>query len=171
MWELDHKEGWMPKNLRFWTVVLGKTLESPLHIRRSNQSILKEINSEYSLKGLVMKLKLQYFGHPLPSIFLSFRVFSNDSVLLIRWPKYWNCSFSIGPSNEYSGLISFRINWLDLLAVQGTLKSLFQHQFESSNSWESSLLYGPTLTSIHDHWKNHSFDYVDLCWQSDVSAF
>ena len=63
----------------------------------------------------------------LPSIFPSIRVFSNDSVLHIRWPKYWSCSFSISPSNEYSGLISFRMDWLDLLAVQGTLKSLIQH--------------------------------------------
>ena len=62
----------------------------------------------------------------LPSIFPSLRVFSNESVLHIRWPKYWSCSFSISPSNEYSGLISFRIDWLDLLAVQGTLKSLLQ---------------------------------------------
>ena len=63
----------------------------------------------------------------LPSIFPSIRVFSNESVLCIRWPKYWSFSFSISPSNEYSGLISFRMNWLDLLAVQGTLKSLLQH--------------------------------------------
>ena len=69
--------------------------------------------------------------HPLfllPSIFPSIRVFSNESVLCIRWPKYWSFSFSINPSNEYSGLISFRMDWLDLLAVQGTLKSLLQHQ-------------------------------------------
>ena len=63
----------------------------------------------------------------LSSIFPSFRVFSNESALPIRWPKYWSFSFSISPSNEYSGLISFRIDWLDLLAVQGTLKSLLQH--------------------------------------------
>ena len=63
----------------------------------------------------------------LPSIIPSIRVFSNESVLLIRWPKYWTFSFSISPSNEYSGLISFRINWFDLLSVQGTLKSLLQH--------------------------------------------
>ena len=62
-----------------------------------------------------------------PSIFLSIRVFSNESVLRIRWPKYWSFSFSISPSNEYSGLVSFRMDWLDLLAVQGTLKSLLQH--------------------------------------------
>ena len=77
----------------------------------------------------------------LPSIFPSIRVFSNESVLPIRWPKYWSFSFSISLSNEYSGLISFRMDWLDLLAVQGTLKSLLQHQFKSITSLVLSLLY------------------------------
>ena len=96
--------------------------------------------------------------HPLlpPSIFPSIRVFSNESVLCIRWPKFWSFSFSISPSSEYWGLISFRMDWLDLLAVQGTLKSLLQHH--SINSSALSFLYSPTLTSIHDYWKNHSFD-------------
>ena len=95
----------------------------------------------------------------LPSIFPSTRIFSNESVLLIRWPKYWSFSFSISPSNEYSGLISFRMDWLDLLAVQGTLKSLLQHHIsKASNSLVLSFLYSPTLTRIHDYWKNHSFD-------------
>ena len=80
--------------------------------------------------------------HPLlllPSIFPSFRVFSNESVLHIRWPKYWNFSFSIDPSNEYSELISFRMDWLDLLAVQGTLKSLLQHRSsKASILWHSA---------------------------------
>ena len=93
----------------------------------------------------------------LPSIFLSIRVFSNESVLPIRWPKYWSFSFSINPSNEYSELISFRMDWLDFYAVQGTLKSLLQ-KFKSINSLALSFLYSPTLTSIHDYWKNHSFD-------------
>ena len=106
----------------------------------------------------------------LPSIFPSIRVFSNESVFQIRWPKYW--SFSVSPSNEYSGLISFRIDWFDLLAVQGTLKSLLQHySFQSINSLAFSFPYRPTLTFIHDYWKNHSFDYTELCWQSNVSAF
>ena len=75
----------------------------------------------------------------LASIFPSIRVFSNESVLHIRWPKYWNFSFSISPSNEYSGLISFRIDWLDLLAVQGTLKSLLQHHSsKASIPWHSA---------------------------------
>ena len=94
----------------------------------------------------------------LPSIFPSIRVFSNESVLCIRGPKY--CSFSISPSNEYSGLISFRIDWFDLLAVHGTLKSPPALQFEGINSSVLSLLYGPTLTSIYGYWKNHSFNYI-----------
>ena len=105
----------------------------------------------------------------LPSIFPSIRVFSSDLVLLIRWPKYW--SFSISPSNEYSGLISFRMDWLGFLAVQGALKSLFLPQFKNINSSALSFLYSPTLTSIHDHWRSHSLDKMELCWQSNVSAF
>ena len=92
-----------------------------------------------------------------PSIFPSNRVFSNKSVLHIRWPKYW--SFSISPSNEYSGLTSFRMDWLNLLAVQETLKSLLQHHSsKASILWLLTFLYSPTLTSIHDYWKNHSLD-------------
>ena len=94
----------------------------------------------------------------LASIFPNIRVFSNESALCIRWPKYWSVSFNISPSNEQSGLISFRIDWLDLLAVQGTLKSLLQHHSSSINSSVLSFLYSPTLTSIHDYWTNHSFD-------------
>ena len=98
-----------------------------------------------------------------PSIFPSIRVFSNESALCIRWPKYWSFSFSIISSKEIPGLISFRMDWLDLLAVQGTLKSLLQHhsptpQFKSINSLALSFLYAPTLMSSHDYWKNHSFD-------------
>ena len=76
-----------------------------------------------------------------PSIFPSIRVFSSESVLCIRWPKYWNLSFSISPSNEYSGLISFRIDWLDLLAVQGTLKSLLQHHSSKASSLQLSAFF------------------------------
>ena len=93
------------------------------------------------------------FPFLLPSVFPSIRVFPKESVLHIRWPKYWSFGFSISPSNEYSGLISFRMDWLDLLAVQGTLKNLQHH---SSKGSVLSFLYGPTLTSIHDQWKNHS---------------
>ena len=107
----------------------------------------------------------------LPSIFPSIMVFFNESALCIRWPEYWSFSFS-EYSNKYSGLISFRTEWFDLLAVQGTLKSLLQHHsLKASNSSTLSLLYGPTLTSVHNNWKNYSFDYMDLCRQSDISAF
>ena len=98
----------------------------------------------------------------LPSIFPSIRVFSNELALHIMWPKYWSFSFSISPFNECSGLISFRIDWFDLLVVQKTLKSSIAPQFKSINSSALSLLYSPTLTSVHDFWKNHSFDYTDL---------
>ena len=96
----------------------------------------------------------------------------NELSLHIRWLKYWSFSFSINLSSEYSELISFRVDLFDLLADQGTLKSLLQHHnMKSINSLVLNLLYGPTLTSIHDYWKNHSFDYMDLCQQNDVSAF
>ena len=89
-----------------------------------------------------------------PLIFPSITVFSNESALCIRWPKYWSFTFSISPSNEQPGLISFRMDWLDLLAVQGALKSrLKTPQFKSINSSAFSFLYSPTLTSIHDYWK------------------
>ncbi|CAI9169264.1 unnamed protein product [Rangifer tarandus platyrhynchus] len=102
--------------------------------------------------------------HPLlllPSIFPSIGVFSNESALCIRWPKYWSFSFNISPSNEHPGLI-FRMGSLDLLAVQGTLKSSPTPQFKSINSSALSFLYSPTLTSTHDHWKNHSLNYSVL---------
>ena len=94
----------------------------------------------------------------LPSIFPNIRVFSNESALCIRWPKYWSFSFSISPSNEHPGLISFRMDWLDFLAVQGTLKSLLTPQLKSINSSVLSFPYSPSLTYTHDYWKNHSFD-------------
>ena len=94
------------------------------------------------------------------------------SALCIRWPKYQSFHFSISPSNEHSGLISFWIDWFDLLAVQRTLKeSSPTPQFKSISPSVLSLLYGPTFTYIHNYWKNHSFDYMDLCWQINVSAF
>ena len=101
----------------------------------------------------------------LPSIFPSIRVFSSESALRIRWPKDW--SFSISPSSEYSVLISFRMDWFDPLAAQGTLRSLQHHSSKASILCRSAFMV-PTLTSIHDYWKNHSFEYTDLCWQNDV---
>ena len=93
-----------------------------------------------------------------PSTFPSIRVFSNESVLHITWPKYWHFNFNISPSNEYSGLISIRMDWLDLLVVQGTLKSLQHHSSKASILRCSAFFIVPTVTSIHDNWKNHSFD-------------
>ena len=109
----------------------------------------------------------------LPSISPSIRVFSNESVLHIKWPNLGSFSFSISPSKEYSGLISFRTDWFDFPAVQETLKSLPQltvqkHQFFWHSAFFTIQLSHP---SIRDYWKNHSFDYMDLCGQSNVSAF
>ena len=106
--------------------------------------------------------------HPLlllPSVFPSIRIFPNESALHIRWPKYWSFSFSISLSNEYLGLISFRIDQLGLSRVLSRTTIRKRHYFGLS------FLYGPTLTSTHDYWKNHSFDYTDLYWQSNVSDF
>ena len=106
----------------------------------------------------------------LPSTFLSIRVFSNESTLLIWWPKCWSFSFSISPSNENSGLISSRIDlvWSPCCSRDSQEFSPTP-QFESNNL-ALSLLYGPIHTSIHDYWKNHNLDYMDLCQQSDASV-
>ena len=121
----------------------------------------------------LMPSSLPIFCHPLlllQSIFPSIRVFSKESALRIRWPKYW--SFSFSPSNEYSGLISFRMDWLDLLAVQGTLKSLLQHHSsKASILWCSAFFMVQFSHPYMEYWKNHSFDYTDLCQQNYVSAF
>ena len=131
----------------------------------AHQASLSITNSRSLLKLMSTKLVIPsshfILYRPLlllPSIFPSIRVFSNESVLRIRWPKDWSFIFSVSPSNEHSGLISFRMDWLDLLAVQGTLKSLLQQHSSSINSSALSFLYSPTLTSIHDYWKNRSFD-------------
>ena len=107
----------------------------------------------------------------LPSFFPSIRIFSNESALHIRWPKYWSFSFYISPSNEYSGSISFSVGLISLL-LKGLLKeSSPAPQFESINSSALSLPYSPPLTSVHGYWKNHNFDYKDICQQSNVSGF
>ena len=109
----------------------------------------------------VMAFNHLVFCQPLllSSIFPSIRVFSSESALHIRWPEYRSFSFSISPFNEYSGLISFKIDWFDLLAIHGTLQESFPTpQFKSINSLALSFLYSPTLTSIHDYWEDHSFD-------------
>ena len=96
----------------------------------------------------------------LTSIFPNIRVFSDESALRVRWPKCWSCSFNVSPSNEHPGLISFRMDWLGLSRglSRDSQESSPTPQFKSINSLVLSLLHSPTLTSIHDHWKNHCLD-------------
>ena len=126
----------------------------PVHHQLSELAQTQSIESVMSSNYLILCHSLL-----LPSIFPSIRVFSNESVLHIRWPKYWSFSFRIGSSNEYSGLISFRINWFDLLAVQGTLKSLLQHHSsKASVLWCSAFFIVQLSHLLYDYWENHSLD-------------
>ena len=121
----------------------------------NSQSLLKlmSIKSAITSNHLILCCPLLL----LPSIFPSIRVFSNESILHIRWPEYWSFSFSISHSNEYSGLISFRIDWFDLCGPRDSQESSPTPQFKSINSLVFSFLCSPTLTSIRDSWKYHSF--------------
>ena len=108
----------------------------------------------------------------LPLIFPSIRDFSNESSVRIRWPKYWNFSFSINLSSEHSGLISLKIVWFDLLALHWTFRSLLQYYGSKlSILWHSAFFTVQLSQIVCDHWEDHSLDYVDLCQQSNVSAF
>ena len=136
-----------------------------LQLHAARQASLSITNSQSLLKLMsiqsMMPSKYLILCRPLllpPSIFPSIRVFSNESVLRIRWPKYWSFSFSISLSNEYSGLISLRMDWLDLFAVQETLKSLLQHHNSKASIIWCLAFSIVQLTSIHDYWRNHSFD-------------
>ena len=140
----------------------------------ARQASLSNTNSQSSLKLMsiesVMPSNHLILCHPLlllPSIPPSIRVFSNESALRIRRPKDWSFSFNISPSNEYSGLISFRMDWLDLLAVQGTLKSLFQHHSSNASILRHSAFFPVQLS--HPYMTTGKTTY--LCWQSNVSAF
>ena len=124
----------------------------PVHHQLPDSLRLTSIESVMPSSHLILCRPLLLLPPNPPSI----RVFSNESTLRMRWPKYWSFSFSISPSNEHPGLISFRMDWLDLLAVQGTLKSLLQHHCSKASAL--SFLHSPTLTSIDDHWKNHNLD-------------
>ena len=122
-------------------------------LQHTSQASLSITNSWSLLKLMsiesVMPSSLLILYHPLllqPSIFPRVRVFSNESVIHIRWPKYWSFNFSISPSNEYSGLISFRMDWLDLLAVQGTLKSLLQHDRSKASIFQHSAFFTVQLS-------------------------
>ena len=129
--------------------------QASLSITNSRSSLsLSSIESGMPSSHLILRRPLLL----LAPVLLSIKVFSSESTLPMRWPKYWNFSLSIIPSKEHPGLISFRMDWLDLLAVQGTRKSSPTPQFKSISSSAFSFLHSPTLASIHDHWKNHSFD-------------
>ena len=153
-------------------VLLLSSVQPLSHVRlfvtpwtAARQASLSITNSQSSLKLMsivsLMPSNHLILCHPLllqPLILPSIGVFSSESVLRIRWPKYWSFSFSISPSSEYSGLISFRVDWFDL-AVQRILNSLLQlHSSKASILQRSDFFIVPTLTSIHDHWKNHSLD-------------
>ena len=125
------------------------------------QSLPKPMSTES-----VMPSNLLILCHPLfllPSIFPSIRVSSNESALCIRWTKYWSFKFNISPTNEHPGLTSFRMDWLALLAVQGTQESSPTPQFKIINSSVISFLYSLALKSIHNYWENHSLDNMDVC--------
>ena len=141
---------------RVWLFAIPWTAARQASLSLTNsQSLCKLMSIE-----LVIPSSHLILCHPLlflPSIFSSIRVFSNESALHIRWPKYWSFSFNTSPSNEHPGLISFRMDgWISL--QPGILKSSPAPQFKSINSSALSFLYSPTLTYIHDCWKNHSFD-------------
>ena len=130
----------------------------------AHQASLSIANSQNLLKlmsiELVMPSNHLILCHPLfllPLIFPSIRVLTNESSLRIRWPKYWSLSFNISPSNEHSRLISFKMDWVDLLAVQGTLKSLLQHHSSNASILQHSAFFIVQLLQ-HDYWKNHNFD-------------
>ena len=131
----------------------------PVHLQLPELLKLMSINSVMPSNHFILCRPLLL----LTSIFPSIRVFSNESDLRIRWPKYWSFSFSISPSNEYSGLISFRIDWLDLLAVQGTLKSLLQHHSsKASILWHSAFFIVQLSHPYVTTGKNHSFNIDGL---------
>ena len=123
----------------------------------NSQSLVKLMSIKSMLSSNYLILCCNFFL--LPSIFPNIRVFSNESVLCFRWPKYWSVNFSISPSNKYLGLISFRMDWLDLLAVQGTLKNLLQcHSSKAPILWHSAFFMVQHYGHIHnDYWKKHSF--------------
>ena len=175
MWELEHDEGWASKDWCFWTVVLVNTLESPLDSRRSNQSILKEISPEYSLEGLVLKLKLQYIGrlmwsdNTLQNILMLGKGLALGSFPVVSSSRQMAKSIAtLASAAVFSMIIQdwFPLGLTGFISLLSRGLSVFSTpQFKSINSSTFCLLYGSTLTFIHDYWKNHSFDYMDLCWQ------
>ena len=147
-----------------WTAACQASLSST-----NTRSLLKHMSTESVMPS--NHLILGHHCYLLLSIFPSVRVFSNESILHIRWPKYWSFTFSINPSNEYSDWFTLGWTGWSPCTPRDSQKSSPTPQFKSINSLELSFLYSPTLTSIHDYWKNQSFDYTDLCWQSNVIGF
>ena len=145
----------------------------------SSQASLSITNSQNLLKLMSIELMMPsnhlILCRPpllLPSIFPSMRVFFSESGLRIKWPKYWSFIFSISSSNEYSGLISFRMDWLDILAVQGILKSPLQHHNSKASVLRCSAFFMVQLSYPYmTTGKTIAFDYTKLFWQSDVSSF
>ena len=148
-----------------WTAARQASLS--FTISRSSLKLMS-IESVMPSKHLILCRPLIF----LPSIFPSIRVFANESAIHIRWPKYWSFSFNISPSNEHSGPISFRMDWLDLLAVQETVKSLLQHHnSKASVLWHSAFFLVQLSHLYMTTGKNHSFDHMDLCQLTDVFDF
>ena len=146
-----------------WTAVCQASLSFT-----NSQRLLKLMSIKSVMPSNHLILCCRLF---LPSIFPSIRVFSNESALHIRWPKYWRFSFNICPSNEHPGLVSFRMDWLDLLAVQGTLKSLLQHHSSKASVRRCSAFF--TVQLSHPYMttgKTIALTMLDLCWQSNVST-
>ena len=141
--------------VRFFATLWIAARQASLSITNSRSSLrLTSIESVMPSSHLILCPPLLL----LPSILPNIRVFSNESTLRMRWPKHWSFSFSIIPSKEIPGLISFRMDWLDVLAVQGTPKSLLQHHSSKASILQCSAFFTVQLTSIHDHRKNHSLD-------------
>ena len=168
--------GLVVSSVHFSCTVLSNSLW-PYGLQHTRLPSLSITNSRSLLKLMsiesVMPSNHLILCHPLllPSIFPNIRVFSNESVFCIRWPKYWSFSFSISPSNVYSGLSSFRINWLDLLAVQGTLKSLLQYNSSKASILQHSAFFIVQLSHPYLTIGKTIALTMDLCWQSNVSAF
>ena len=152
--------------VQFFVTPWTATCQAALSITNS-QLKLMSIKSVMPSNHLILCLPLLL----LPSIFPSVRVFSSESIFCIRWPKYCSFSFSISPSNDYSGPISFRIQVGSLCSTKDSQESSPTPQFKTTNSSALSFVYSPTLTSIHDYWKNHSFEEMDFCQESNVFTF
>ena len=141
-------------HVRFFATSWTAAHQASLSITNS-QSLLKPMSIESAMPSNNLALCHLLL---LPSVFPSIRVFSKQSFLCIRWPNYWSLSFSISLSNEYSGLISFRMDWFDILSVQGTLKSLLQYHSSKASFLPHSAFFIVQLSHPYDSWKNHSFD-------------